>query len=126
MNPHPPLVLIASVSTHERNGLEHALERTGFRTLVVDGAEAVSAALASSPAPTVLVIDSGLLEAPHDAQWRSLRTRHPELGTVVRCLRPRHNGSECAHDRTLLVHPDDEMATQRAVRTLAAMVRCVG
>lgn len=126
MNPRPPLVLIASVSDHERNGLEHTLEATGFRTLVVDAAEEAGAALAASAAPAVLIIDSGLLEARHDAQWRRLRRRYPDLAAVVRCLLPRPDGSRWSHDRTLLVHPDDYPATQRAVRTLAAMVRCAG
>jgi hypothetical protein len=115
-----PLVLIASASLHERRLVESTLERSGFTPVGVDDAEEAGRELAANGASGVLVIDSGLLEAAHDSQWRQLRTRHPGLGAVVRCLIPRVDGRDRS---TLLVHPDDDEGLRRAVRMLAAASR---
>lgn len=118
MNHDPPLVLIAAVSSHERRIVESSLTKTGFTTLAVDDAEDAATELAANGASWVLVIDSGLLEAPHDSQWRVLRARHPGLGAVVRCLIPRANGSLRTDGKTFLVHPDDDEGMRQAVRAL--------
>jgi CheY-like chemotaxis protein len=120
MNHGTPLVLVASVSPYERRSVQSSLKRTGFTTVAVDNAEDAVRELAANGVSCVLVIDSGLLEAAHDAQWRHLRARHSTLGAVVRCLVPRANGSQRTDGYTLLVRPDDRKALRQAVRALAA------
>jgi hypothetical protein len=116
-----PVVLIASVSRGERRLVEACLKRTGFDLLAVDAAADASAELtARGAAPAALVIDAGLLEARHDGQWRQLRTRHPALGAVIRCLMPRADGSLRSDDRTFRVPPDDDAGLRQAVEALVA------
>jgi hypothetical protein len=55
---------------------------------------------------SILVIDSGLLEAPHDAQWRELRSRHPELAAVVCCPTSRTHVQR-TNRNTFVVHPSN-------------------
>jgi CheY-like chemotaxis protein len=119
MNHDPPLVLIAGVSPHERRIVESSLKKTGFTTVAVDDAEDAATELAANGTSCLLVIDSGLLEATHDSQWRVLRARHPGLGAVVRCLIPRAKGSLRTDGKTFLVHPDDDEGMRQAVRVLA-------
>lgn len=115
----PPLALIAGVSPHERCIVESILKKTGFTTLIVDDAEDAARVIATGATAGVLVIDSGLLEAAHDSQWRQLRMRHPGLGTAVRCLIPRAKGVQRTDGSTLLVHPDDVEGLREAVCVLA-------
>jgi hypothetical protein len=63
----------------------------------------------SASAEGSLVIDSGLLEARRDAQWRGLRMRHPTLAAVVRCPISRDEIQRTDHN-TLRVHEDDGAA----------------
>src|SRR5688572_20123104 len=80
-----PVILIASASSYGRHCVERALQKTGRRVCsVADTAEA-ERVCAEDGGASILVIDSGLLEAPHNAQWRKLRRRHPTLGAVVCC-----------------------------------------
>ena len=118
MNRACPLVLIAGVSPHERRSVESSLSETGYTTRAVNDAEHAATEFVANGTSCVLVIDSGLLEADHDPQWRSLRADHPRLGAVVRCLVPGANGRRYEEDRTVFVHPDDQQAMQRAVRVL--------
>jgi len=80
-----PVILIASASSHERSSVERALEKTGRSVCCVRDTEEAERVCAENGGASILVIDSGLLEAPRDAQWRDLRTRHPALAAVVRC-----------------------------------------
>jgi hypothetical protein len=119
-----PVVLIASVSRGERRLVEACLKRTGFDLLAVDAAVDAAAELAArGAAPAALVIDAGLLEARHDCQWRLLRTQHPALGAVIRCLMPRTAGSLRGGDGTFWVSPDDEAGLRRAVQDLVMRPR---
>jgi hypothetical protein len=113
------LVLIAGVSAHERRAVESTLESSGFGTVLVNDARHAEKELAVNGS-CVLVIDSGLLQAPHDGQWRNLRSRHPQLGTVVRRLIARANTCLPVDDATLLVHPDDDVGLRQAIRVLVA------
>jgi hypothetical protein len=115
----PPVVLIASASLHERRMVESILKKTGFTTLLIDEAEDAVKELSTNGAAGVLVIDSGLLEAAHDAQWRELRMRYPALGAAVRCLLPRTKGIERRDGTTLLVDPDNDEGLRKAVSALA-------
>lgn len=119
MGQDAPLVLIAGVSLHERRSVESILKKTGLITVVVDDADDAARELAANGKSGVLVIDSGLLEAAHDSQWRQLRTRHPGLGAAVRSLISRGKGSQQTNGNTLLVHPDDAEGLREAVRVLA-------
>jgi hypothetical protein len=118
MRPRTPLVLVASVSAYERHRLELVLKRTGSTLCAVADAAEARRAHDGHDGVCVLVIDSGLLEMDHDPQWRELRSRHPELGAVVRCLFA-GGGIRRRDGNTLLVHPDDEEAAREAIRVLA-------
>ncbi|HXK22769.1 MAG TPA: hypothetical protein VMS55_08860 [Myxococcota bacterium] len=118
MNPDP-LVLIACVSAYEHRAVESSLKKTGFTTVAVDDAKEAAKEFSANGASGVLVIDSGLLEAAHDSQWRQLRTLHPALGAVVRCLIPRARGGRRTDGNTLLVHPDDDQGLREAICVLA-------
>lgn len=113
-----PLVLIASVSAHEGRAVERALASTGWRRRPVAAAEEAARAIDGDGRAGVLVIDAGLLEAPHDSQWRDLRSRHGGLATVIRCLNPEAGTPQWTDDRTLCVHPDDAHGVREAVRAL--------
>ncbi len=115
----PPIVLIASVSLHERRKVEAALKQTGFTCLGMDDARGAERELDAMDDPAVLVIDAGLLEAAHDAQWRELRLRRPELGAVVRRLVPDQKSVERWDSRTLVVPPGDAEGLRTAVDLLA-------
>lgn len=113
-----PLVLIASVSPDEGRLLERGLKKTGWDLLRVEDAEDASRQLDGSDGRPALVIDAGLLQMAHDSQWRDLRSRHPTLATVVRCLvprRPKPGGGLCG---AVEVSPDDLQGICEAIRTL--------
>ncbi len=114
-----PVLLIASVSAYEAELLELSLRPAGWDLVRVHGADEAARLLARcrERAP-VLVIDSGVLEMPHDGQWRELRALFPELGTIVRCLLPQRGIREPRDGRTLEVHPDDVDGIRAAVRGL--------
>lgn len=114
-----PVVLIASVSPHERQQLEPALLRKGWSFRHVADASEAARQLDGGARRAVLVIDAGLLDMPHDAQWRVLRSRYPELGVVVRCLGSRTGPPRRRNATTLEVHPDDLEAMSEAVRRLS-------
>lgn len=80
-----PVILIASTSSHERLSVERALAKTGRSVCFVRDTAEAERVCAENGGASILVIDSGLLEAPRDTQWRELRTRHPALAAVVRC-----------------------------------------
>jgi hypothetical protein len=114
-----PVVLIASVSLHEGRLVERALKNTGWILLRVEDADEAAREVDGGARGVVLLIDAGLLEAPHDGQWRDLWSRHPELGTVVRCLSPRSEPPPRTDGRTLQIHPDDARGMREAIRTLS-------
>jgi hypothetical protein len=101
-----PVVIVASASHYERLRTEYELEKTGRSVCCVTDTMAAESLVSENGGTSILVIDSGLLEAAHDAQWRELRGRHPELAAVVRCLVPRHE-IQRADRNTLLVHPSN-------------------
>jgi len=110
------VVLIASASPYERQRLGRALEKTGWKLREVKDVNEAIPSCAADGGSGVLVIDSGLLEAPH-SQWRTLRSLHPWLSAVVRCLIPR--GAVLRIDpRTCLVHPEDVDGVREAIGLL--------
>jgi hypothetical protein len=119
MNAETPAILIASVSAYEQHRLGLTLEKTGWNVRVVEDAKEAAKACADHNGASILVIDSGLLEMAHDPQWRILRSGHPQLGAVVRCLVPR-GGLRRANGSTFLVHPDDHDGLRRAVDAFGA------
>ncbi|MDH3685608.1 MAG: hypothetical protein OEP95_05250 [Myxococcales bacterium] len=120
MRDQPPLVLTASVSHGERRSLESTFKDAGLEAHGVDRANDADGEIAGHDGPSVLVIDSGLLEMPHDAQWRDLRKRHADLGAVVRCLVRGNPGAERTNERTFHVHPDHLEELISAIRTLGS------
>jgi hypothetical protein len=99
------VILIASASSDEQLRVERALARTGRRIRSIRDTAEAERVYAESGA-SILVIDSGLLEAPRDAQWRDLRMRHPTLAAVVRCPISRNEIQRTDHN-TLRVHEDN-------------------
>ena len=97
------VILIASASSDEELGVERALARTGRRVRCVRDTAEAERVCAENGGASILVIDSVLLEAPRDAQWRDLRTRHPALAAVVRCPISRDEIQRTDHN-TLRVH----------------------
>lgn len=118
MDGRTPVVLIASVSRYERHRLELALKPTGWTLCGVDSVQEAERACSVHGAP-LLLIDSGLLEMPHDGRWRELRRRRPGLGAVVRCLVPLREIRRVDRN-TFLVHPDDDEGICRALGALHA------
>lgn len=116
-----PLVLTANVSAVDRQWIAKTFEDAGFDVLGVEAAKDVDAHLARHRRRCVLVIDSGLLGMPHDDQWRLLRTRHPDLGAVVRCWIGKEPGMRRTEERTFLVHPDDGGGLLLAARALGSI-----
>ena len=101
-----PVILIASASSYGRHCVERALQKTGRRVCsVADTAEAERVCTEDGGA-SILVIDSGLLEAPRNAQWRKLRRRHPDLGAVV-CCSISQNEIQRTDCNTLRVNPSN-------------------
>ena len=98
-----PVLLIASVSAYEAENLEHSLQPRGWSMRRVDHADHAAQQLRRcGRRVAVLVIDAGLLEMPHDGQWRRLRELHPRLATIVRCLLPEEptpGATRRPHDR---------------------------
>jgi hypothetical protein len=117
MQAEVPVILIASASSYERHRLTRALNKTGWKLCEVENAQQAARALAGNGETATLVIDSGILESLGDAQWRLLRSRHPQLGTVVRCLIPR-GGIWRTDLRTFLVSPDDTDGLCQAIGIL--------
>lgn len=118
MHTEVPLVLIASASSYERHRLGLALKNTGWNLCEVENVQEATRACASDDGAAILVIDSGILESPRDPQWRTLRSRDPQLSAVVRCLIPR--GEMLRTDpRTYLVHPDDVDRLCEAIAVLS-------
>lgn len=115
-----PVVLTASVSNGDCERFASTLSEAGFVVRSVDSAAAVNDQLTGCPGSCVLVIDSGLLEMSHDAQWRRLRSSNPDLGTVVHSLIDSNGGTSIKKGRTILVHPDHPERLLKAVQSLAA------
>ena len=113
-----PIVLVASVSREEGRRIERELARAGWTVLPVDDADQAARHLNGAGPNGALVIDAGLLQMAHDAQWRVFRAGHPELGTVVRSFVAGEQPRRGEDDRTLHVRPDDFGAMCRAVRRL--------
>ncbi len=111
-------VLIACVSPQEGCLLESSLAKTGWSVLRVDDAGHAVRELDGGEQLAVLVIDGGLLEMTHDAQWRVLLEGCPRLGVVVRCLAPRADPPRARDESTFEVHPDDLDGIRRTVRRL--------
>ena len=101
-----PVILIASASAYERHRLGLALEKTGWKLCEVKDVNEATRTVAANGGSPILVIDSGLLEAPGNPQWRRLRSLHPQLSAVVRSLIP-CGGILRTDPRTCLVRPDD-------------------
>jgi hypothetical protein len=120
MDGFPPIILIASVSLHERRRVEAMLKATGFTTVGVGDAREAERELEAMEGTALLVIDAGLLEATHDAQWRDLRLRRPELGAVVRRVVPDQKSVQRWDSHTLVVPPGEAEGLQSAVDLLAA------
>jgi len=97
------VILIASASSDEQLGVERALARTGRRVRCGRDTAEAERVCAENGGASILVIDSALLEAPRDAGWRDLRTRHPALAAVVRCPISRDEIQRTDHN-TLRVH----------------------
>ncbi len=101
-----PVILIASASSYERHCVERALEKTGRSVCsVADTAEA-ERVCAENGGASILVINSGLLEARRNPQWRKLRRRHPDLGAVVCCPMSQNEIQRTDHN-TLRVNPNN-------------------
>jgi hypothetical protein len=101
-----PVILIASASSNERRCVEREIEKTGRSVCSVTDAADAERVCAENGGASILVIDSDMLEAPRHAQWRKLRSRHPELAAVVRCHVSR-NEIQRRDRNTLLVHPSN-------------------
>lgn len=113
------VVMIACVSSDDGRLLERALKETGSSPLRVCGAEEVTRRIDEDFGHgAVLLIDAGLLQMPHDPQWRDLCALRPDLGTVVRRLRPRAEPPAAPDLRTFEVYPDDLDGIRWAVRRL--------
>jgi hypothetical protein len=109
-----PLVLAATVSRSEALELEQVLKEAGLEVRGFVDAECAATELVAHRGACVLVLDAGLLQMSQDAQWRTLRERHPHLGTVIRCL-IREPGVRRLDDNTVLVHPDSAETLIEAV-----------
>ena len=116
-----PLVLAASVSAQEQRRVESMLKDAGFEVRRVHGADDAEDEISGHDGSCVLVVDSGLLEMRHNDEWRGLRARHPELGTVVRCLIKMDPGIQRKEPGTFLVHPDHSEGLLQALRALGAI-----
>jgi hypothetical protein len=115
------LVLAASVSVADRRWVERTVKDGGYEVRGVGGADEADEQIdGRAAARCVLVIDSGLLEMAHDGAWRDLRTRHPGLRVVVRCLIAREPGLQRMEAHTVLVHPDSAHRLLEAVDTFQA------
>ena len=112
------LVLTANVSRRDRVQIERRLAREGFACRGVDDAARADDEISDQDGDCILIIDSGLLEMVHDAQWRMLLARHPQLRTVIRCLIAEDPGVERTDDHTYLVHPDAGEGLLEAVLAL--------
>ena len=97
------VILIASASSDEELGVERALATTGRRVRCIRDTAEAERVCAENGGASILVIDSVLLEAPRDAGWRDLRTRHPALSAIVRCPISRDEIQRTDHN-TLRVH----------------------
>jgi len=116
----PLLVLLASHSALERDLVRQMVgAAVGDIVELEDAQQAVKELVRGPDRPAVLVIDSGLLVAHHDSQWRDLCADHPGLRTVVRTLLPREAGVRRGRDGSWLVHPGDDEGTLQAVREAA-------
>jgi hypothetical protein len=102
----PLLVLAASVAVEDRRWVERTVKDGGYEVRGVADAGEAAERIDGNAGRCVLVIDSGLLEMAHDCAWRELRTRHPQLRVVVRCLIAREPGLQRMEAHTFLVHPD--------------------
>ncbi len=110
-------ILIANRSPSERLLLELELEKTGRSVHSVGDTLAAERVCTRNGGASILVIDSGLLEAAHDAQWRELRGRHPELAAVVCCPTSlRH--VQRTNRNTLRVHPSNRAGIRDALDLL--------
>lgn len=109
-------VLIAAVSAQDGQQLEVALERAGWDVVRVSAANEAACEFERPDRSAVLLIDAGLLQMAHDAQWRALRGRYPELGTVVRCLGRTIDLAQAADDGIRTVQPDDLPGISEAIR----------
>lgn len=119
-----PVLLIASVSVYEAEGLERALEPAAWGMIRVKRADEARRLLDRfGKRVPVLVIDAGVLDMPHDGQWRGLRESRPGLGTIVRCLRPQNGLRDRRDDRTYEVDPDDIDGLCTAVRGFCLLFR---
>jgi hypothetical protein len=110
------MVLIANASSYERHCVERALEKTGRSVCSVADPAQAERVCAENGGASILVIDSGLLEA-RNAQWRKLRRRHPDLGAVVCCPISQNEIQRTDHN-TLRVHPSNRAGIRDALDLL--------
>lgn len=120
------VVLVASGSLMERQIAGSSLGEAGCATRDVASAEVAAKEVAARGRSCVLMIDSGLLEASHDPQWRLFRAQHPELGVIVRCLIPGIPGHLRDDARTFLVSPRDFDGVRQAVHALTTAPQAAG
>jgi hypothetical protein len=111
-----PVILIASRSLFDRLLIERDLGKAGWSVRAVRDSLAAERVCSNGRA-SILVIDSGLLEAPHDPQWRELRSRHPELAAVVCCPTSRTHVQRTDRN-TLVVHPSNRAGICDAIALL--------
>jgi len=108
------VILIARASSER---FQRPLARTPGRVcLVQDTVEAERVCLENRGA-AILVIHAFLLEAPRDARWRELRTRHPELAAIA-CCPGSPNEIQRTDRNTLRVHPGNGTAIFAALELL--------
>ena len=110
------MILIAGRPSFERLCTERLLEAGRSVRCVADTGEA-ERVCAENGGASVLVIDSTVLEAPRDPQWRELRSRHPELAAVVCCPLSR-NEIQRTDRNTLLVNPINGLGIRDALDLL--------
>jgi len=115
-----PMIVVATVSTYEVRLLEPTLKLTGLDVTFVHTACEAEALLTDPGLFCVLVVDSGLLEAPSDPEWRELRERHPGVGMLVRSL-VREPANRPGDAWACEVHPDDRRGLLRAIRTFCRL-----
>lgn len=112
-----PAILIASRSPFERLLIGREIEKAGRSVYPVQNTLAAEWVCSKNGGVSILVIDSELLEAPDDAQWRELRSRHPELAAVVCCPSSRTH-IQRTNRNTLLVHPSNRAGIRDALDLL--------
>ena len=116
------LVLLATVSDHEREGLLRQLNELGharFVLQVAPNAPECRKAIDAHPGRCALVIDAGLLCATHDPQWRELMKDLGGSTVIIRALKKEGPpDSADGRDGRWWVDPDDRETLQAILRSV--------